>query len=173
MTTPARVRDATAADLAAIAAIYDREVATGVATFDTTPPPTEHWTAKLDGPEPLLVGEVEGRVVGFAYATPYRPRAAYDRTREVSVYLAPDARGHGLGRALYDVLLARLRDAGVHTVLAVVAQPNPASEALHQACGFVRVGVLPEVGDKHGRWIDTAFWALVLDAADPGSAPVR
>ena len=66
-----------------------------------------------------------------------------------------------IGRALYDVLLARLDADGVHTVLAVIASPNPASEALHRACGFTQVGVLPEVGFKHDRWIDTAFWARV------------
>jgi len=111
----------------------------------------------------VLVCEIDDAVRGFAYATTYRPRLGYDRTREVSVYLAGDARGRGVGRALYDELLGRLRTDGVHTVLAVVAQPNEASEALHRACGFERTGVLPEVGRKQGRWVDVAFWALVLD----------
>jgi phosphinothricin acetyltransferase len=154
------VRDATDADLAAVAAIYDAEVAGGHATFDTEPPPTDYWRAKLGGP--LLVAEQDGVVVGFAYATAYRPRAAYDRTREVSVYLAPAGQGRGVGTALYAELLARLRDAGVHTVLAVIATPNEASEALHRSFGFEHAGTLPEVGRKFDRWIDTAFWALRL-----------
>lgn len=159
------VRDATEADLPAVAAIYDAEVAGGHATFDTEPPPLDHWRAKLGGP--LLVAEDDGVVLGFAYATTYRPRAAYDRTREVSVYLAPAGQGRGLGRALYTELLGRLRAAGIHVVLAVVATPNPASEALHRAFGFEHVGTLPEVGHKFDRWIDTAFWALRLSEAVP------
>ena len=105
---------------------------------------------------------MDGVVRGYAYSSSYRPRPAYRPTRETSVYLDPEARGQGLGRALYDALLALLRDDGVHTVLAVIAQPNPASVALHVACGFERVGVLPEVGRKFDRWVDTAFYALVF-----------
>ncbi len=101
-------------------------------------------------------------MVGYAYSSTYRPRPAYDRTREVSVYLDAAARGQGAGRRLYDDLLARLREDGVHQVLAVIAQPNEASEALHRACGFERVGLLPEVGWKQDRWVDTAIWALTL-----------
>jgi L-amino acid N-acyltransferase YncA len=156
------IRDATPDDLPAVKAVYDEQVAHGLATFDTVAPPLAHWQDKIDSPEHFLVAEEDGRVLGYAYSTTYRPRAAYDRTREVSVYLDADAQGRGLGRALYDVLLARLRADGIHTVLAVIAQPNPASEALHRAFGFTRVGVLPEVGHKLGRWVDTAFWALVL-----------
>ena len=79
-------------------------------------------------------------MVGYAYSSSYRPRPAYARTREVSVYLDASARGRGVGRALYDDLLGRLRADGVHQVLAVIALPNDASEALHRACGFERVG---------------------------------
>ena len=93
----------------------------------------------------------------------YRPRPAYARTRETSVYLAADARGRGLGRLLYDALLARLRDDGVHTAVALVALPNDASLALHRACGFAQVGVLREVGRKFGRWVDTAWLQLMFD----------
>lgn len=155
------VRDATSRDLPAVKAIYDEQVRGGIATFDLEPPPLDYWQQRLDADHLLVAVDAE-EVLGYAYASTYRPRPAYDRTREVSVYLAADARGRGVGRALYDVLLGRLRDDGVHTVLAVVALPNPASEALHRSCGFERVGVLPEVGFKLGRWIDTAFYALVL-----------
>jgi phosphinothricin acetyltransferase len=159
------IRDATEQDLPTIKAIYDREVETGIATFDTTPPASEYWQAKLNSTEPgdhLLVAELDGAVVGYAYSAMYRPRLAYARTKETSVYLAADAVGRGLGRALYDDLLTRLRADGMHVALGVIALPNEASEALHRAFGFERVGVLPEVGNKFDRWIDTAFWALRL-----------
>jgi L-amino acid N-acyltransferase YncA len=159
------IRAATVHDLPAIKGIYDHEVLTGIATFDTEPQPLEKWAALLASTEPgthVLVAEIDGSVVGYAYSTTYRPRLAYARTRETSVYLAPEAVGRGLGRAAYDVLLARLRADGMHVALAVIALPNPASEALHRAFGFERVGVLPEVGNKFDRWIDTAFWALRL-----------
>jgi len=159
------VRDATEADLPAVAAIYDEQVATAVSTFDLEPVPLSYWEARLASTEVgdhLLVADVDGVVRGYAYSSTYRPRPAYRRTREASVYLDPEARGQGLGRQLYDALLALLRDDGVHTVLAVIALPNDASVALHRACGFEQVGVLPEVGRKFDRWVDTAFYALVL-----------
>lgn len=160
------MRRADPADLPRIAAIYDEQVATATSTFDLEPVPLSYWEAKLASTEVgdhVLVADLEGVVRGFAYSSSYRPRPAYARTREVSVYLDVDARGQGLGTQLYDALLARLREDGVHTVLAVVASPNPASEALHESFGFERVGVLPEVGWKHERWVDTAFYALVLE----------
>ncbi|MFB9315060.1 GNAT family N-acetyltransferase [Nocardioides plantarum] len=165
------VRDAVAADLPAIKAIYDEQVAHGLATFDTVPPPLAYWQDRLDSPDHLLVAvdRTDGEtVLGYAYSSTYRPRAAYDRTKEVSVYLDEPARGRGVGRALYDDLLARLRTDGIHTVLAVIALPNPASEALHRGFGFERVGLLPEVGYKLGRWVDTAFYALVLERPTVG-----
>ncbi len=157
------IRDATKQDLPTIKAIYDHQVETGISTFDTSPPPIDYWTARLTSAEPgdhLLVAERDGAVAGYAYSSTYRTRPAYARTRETSVYLAADAVGQGLGRALYDDLLARLRADGMHVALAVIALPNPASEALHRAYGFERVGVLPEVGHKFDRWIDTGLWAL-------------
>jgi len=164
------IRPAAEADLPAVKAIYDQQVLTGTATFDLEPPPVDYWRARLTSTEPgdhLLVAveddTADHGVLGYAYSAAYRTRPAYSRTREISVYLAAEAVGRGLGRSLYDELLARLAADGVHTVLAVIATPNPASEALHRACGFERVGLLPEVGHKFGRWIDTAFWALVLE----------
>ena len=158
------VREATKQDLSAIADIYAHEVRTAVSTFDLEPPGEDYWRAKLDSREPgdhLLVAEADG-ILGYAYSSSYRPRPAYRHTRETSVYLADGARGRGLGRTLYDVLLPRLRADEVHAVVALIALPNPASIALHQALGFEEVGVLHEVGRKFGRWIDTAWWQLRL-----------
>ncbi|MEV7431369.1 MULTISPECIES: GNAT family N-acetyltransferase [unclassified Nocardioides] len=159
------VRPATAADLPAVAAVYDHQVVTGVATFDLEPQGTAYWEhrlAALGSGDHLLVAEEDGGVLGYAASAPYRPRPAYDRTREVSVHLADAARGRGVGSALYDDLLGRLRADGVHTALAVIALPNPASVALHRRCGFTSAGVLREVGFKHDRWIDTEWWQLRL-----------
>jgi L-amino acid N-acyltransferase YncA len=163
---PVTVRSADPADLPRIAAIYEEQVRTAISTFDLEPRPMSYWEARLTSEEPgdhvLVADSPSGEVVGYAYSSSYRPRPAYARTREVSVYLDAGARGQGLGRRLYDELLARLRADGVHQVLAVIALPNDASEALHRVCGFSRVGLLPEVGWKFGRWIDTAVWGLTL-----------
>jgi L-amino acid N-acyltransferase YncA len=162
---PVPVRRAEPADLPRIAAIYDDQVRTAISTFDLEPPPLSYWETRLASTEPgdhLLVADSDEGVVGYAYSSSYRPRPAYARTREVSVYLDAAAQGQGLGRRLYDDLLGRLRADGVHQVLAVIALPNDASEALHRACGFTRVGLLPEVGWKFDRWIDTALWGLTL-----------
>jgi phosphinothricin acetyltransferase len=156
-----QIRAAQEPDLAAVAEIYNVEVLGGVGTFDTEPKGPEHFAHRLRPEHPgdvFLVAVDAGSVVGFAYSGPFRARPAYAATRETSVYLAAGARGTGVGRALYSELLTRLDDAGVHTQVAVVALPNDASEALHRALGFERVGVLRDVGRKFGRYIDTAWW---------------
>lgn len=153
------VREAQQGDLPTLAAIYDREIRDGVATFETEPAGTAPFAAKLAAPDPLLVVTDEiDRPLGYAYATLFRARAAYAATRETSIYLAPEAQGRGLGRLLYDDLLARLDAAGIHRVIAGVALPNPGSVALHHACGFHEVGTFTEVGRKFDRWIDVAFY---------------
>ncbi len=160
------IRSAVVEDLPAVKAIYDHHVLTTISTFDIEPPELSAWEQRLaptGGPGGhLLVALLDGAVVGYATASAYRPRAAYARTQETSVYVGAEATGRGLGKALYDDLLARLLLDGVHAVLAAVALPNPASEALHERCGFERVGVLREVGWKLGRWVDVAFYERVL-----------
>ena len=103
------IRPATEHDLAGMAAIYDEQVRTGISTFDLEPPPASYWAHRVASDEPgdhVLVDEEGGEVVGFAYASSYRPRPGYRLTRETSVYLAEQARGRGRGRRLYDALLA-------------------------------------------------------------------
>jgi L-amino acid N-acyltransferase YncA len=161
----ARIRTAGEADVAGIAAIYDEQVRTGISTFDLEPPPASYWSHRLASEEPgdhFLVADVDGAVVGFAYAGSYRPRPGYRLTRETSVYLDPAVRGRGLGRRLYDDLLPRLTADGMHVALALVALPNPASVALHEACGFTHLGTMREVGHKFERWIDTAWFQRSL-----------
>jgi L-amino acid N-acyltransferase YncA len=161
----ARIRTAGEADVAGIAAIYDEQVRTGISTFDLEPPPASYWSHRLASEEPgdhFLVADVDGAVVGFAYAGSYRPRPGYRLTRETSVYLDPAVRGRGLGRRLYDDLLPLLAADGMHVALALVALPNPASVALHEACGFTHLGTMREVGHKFERWIDTAWYQRTL-----------
>ena len=145
-----------------MAGIYDDQVRTSLATFDTEPRGAAYLGEKLaatgDG-NVVLVACADEELLGYAFSGPFRPRPAYDGTKEVSVYLAEGARGRGLGRTLYAALLARLDAAPeVHTQVAVIALPNEASEALHRSLGFERVGVLREVGHKFGRFVDTAWW---------------
>lgn len=164
------IRPAVRADLEAVAAIYGNEALTGYATFDTTPAPIETWQRKLDSTDPgdfFLVAADDSGVLGFAYSSVYRPRAAYDRTRETTVYLAPGAQGQHLGTRLYADLLGRMRASGVHVALAVIALPNDASEQLHLRSGFVKVGHFAEVGHKFDRWIDVGFYQAMLS---PGSS---
>jgi len=155
------IRPARDSDLTSVAAIYDDEVSTGHSTFDTEPRPLRLWQERLASRaagDQLLVAEADGKVVGYANAAAYRPKPGYRQTREVSIYLAPAAQGQGLGRGLYDDLLGRLAEDGVHVAVAAVALPNDASLALHRACGFDEIGVMREVGRKFDRWIDVGWW---------------
>lgn len=167
------VRPARPADLVAVAAIYAHSVRTTVATFDVEEPPLSYWQAKLDstavGDHFLVAHSLVAcdshdgdRVIGFAYSGSFRPRPAYGRTRETSVYVAPDATGNGLGTRLYGELLELLRRDDVHLLVAVVAQPNPASNALHRGLGFTEVGTLEDVGFKLGAYVSTTYWQLRL-----------
>ena len=169
----ATIRTATEADLGAMAQVYTEAALTSIATFDVDPQPPGHFAGRVASRRPgdhVVVAEDRGQVVGMAYAVPYRPRPAYDLTRETSVYLGDDARGRGLGRQLYAELLRRVDADGIHVCLAVIAQPNPASDALHRSVGFQPVGTLREVGRKFDRWVDTALWQRTRDSGAGGSA---
>jgi phosphinothricin acetyltransferase len=141
-------------------------VRTSVATFDLTDPPEAYWQRKLAGSEPgdhVLVVESGQAVVGYAYSSAFRERPGYARTRETSVYLAPDEVGAGLGTLVYTELLRLLRVDRMHLAVAVIAQPNPASVALHERLGFERVGTLRGAGRKFDRWVDTDWYQLALE----------
>lgn len=167
---PPVIRPASASDAAAIAAIYRLYVTETVISFEADPPDATTMAARMGGRPslPWLVAERDGRVVGYAYASAHRERAAYRWAADVSVYLDPDERGRGTGRALYGELLALLRDLGYVTVYAGITLPNPASVGLHESVGFRPVGVYRGVGYKHGRWHDVGWWRLAL--VDPPPA---
>jgi L-amino acid N-acyltransferase YncA len=152
--------------LGQVAAIYADAARTSVSTFDLDGPPLGYWQDKLTaagvGDHFLVAVTGEATVLGFAYSGWFRPRPAYGGTRETSIYLHHDARGQGVGRRLYADLLARLRGDGIHLAVAVVAQPNPASVALHEALGFQLVGTFAEIGEKFGRYVDTRWYQLLL-----------
>jgi len=154
------IRPAAAEDLDAVAAIFSHYVTSSVFTFEITPPRVEHWRRiheDLAGRGlPFLVCERAGGVPGYAYAAPWRTKPAYRHTVESTIYLAPDHIGRGLGRQLLCTLQQHCALAGAEQMIAVIADSgNPASVALHRACGFTHAGRLRNVGRKNGRLIDT------------------
>jgi phosphinothricin acetyltransferase len=161
------VRNAVEEDLSDIAAIYNHEIANSVATFDLDPPTLDYWHARLtgahEGDHLLVAVDSDADVVGYAYSWSYRPRPAYNLTRETSIYLDPSVRGEGIGRLLYPALLDTMAESGVHTAVALVALPNPGSVALHKACGFEHVGSMREVGFKFDQWIDVEWYQKILN----------
>jgi phosphinothricin acetyltransferase len=164
------LREATTADGKAIARIYNPYILETTITFEEEAVSGEEMARRIAEVQaqglPWLVAEVRGpgqvQVVGYAYAVRFRPRAAFRHSVESSVYLDGAARGRGLGRVLYEALLARLRAAGRHAVIASIALPHPQSVALHERMGFAPVGMLREVGFKFGRWVDVGYWQVNL-----------
>jgi 2-haloacid dehalogenase len=161
------VRPATVADLATITEIYNHYVVSSVATFDTNAFTAQQRRGWFDhyaatGPYRLLVATRDGRVVGYATSSRFRAKPAYDPSVEVTVYLAPDQAGEGIGSLLYQQLFADLRSEGLHRAFAAVAMPNPASVALHRRFAFRDVGTLHEVGRKHGKWWDVLWMERAL-----------
>jgi L-amino acid N-acyltransferase YncA/catechol 2,3-dioxygenase-like lactoylglutathione lyase family enzyme len=169
----ASIRRAEPDDLPAVAAIYAQYVERTVVTFETAVPDAAAWRRRFDEVVarglPFLVAVEAGRLVGYAYAGPWKERAAYRHTVESTIYLAPGATGRGTGSALLDALLAACAEAGMRQVIAVIADTgDPASSRLHTRCGFREVGRLERVGFKHDRWVDTALMQREL----PGTAQV-
>ncbi|HEU5016558.1 MAG TPA: GNAT family N-acetyltransferase [Pseudolabrys sp.] len=168
---PHAIRPATLADVSAIARIYAYAVETGTASFElTAPDETEmarRMIALIEKDFPYLVLEMDGRVAGYAYAGPYRPRPAYRFTVEDSIYIAPSMQRRGLGRGLLEALVAVCTDRGFRQMIAVIGDSEQAASiAVHAAAGFYYVGTFPHVGFKFGRWLDTV---LMQRALGPGS----
>ncbi|WP_291378940.1 GNAT family N-acetyltransferase [Demequina sp.] len=185
MTRPFTVRPVRADDAAAITTIYNAYVLDTVATFELDAidaPEMARRIAKVLGAGlPWLVvedaavaadGGADSAVLGYAYAGQFRDRAAYDHTLEATIYLHPDARGRGLGTALFaslfaaveDLTSAQSRHAPVHAIIGSIALPNNASVALHERFGMTQVAHLVAVGRKFDRWVDVGYWQLTYDA---------
>ena len=171
------IRPAAASDAPALAAIYAHHVLHGFGTFEEVPPTPEQMDERRRNVTahglPYLVAEEAGHVLGYAYAAPFRPRAAYRYTVEDSVYIAPDAQGRGVGRMLLSRVLADCEALGLRQVIAVIGDSaNAASIALHAALGFQRLGLARSVGFKHGRWVDTVWMQKTLNGGDAGAPDV-
>jgi L-amino acid N-acyltransferase YncA len=169
--TAPTIRDATVADMAAVQAIYARHVLHGLASFEEEPPPLEEMLLRrlqvLERGLPWIVAEVEGAVVGYAYATGYRQRRAYRFTLEDSVYVADGMAGRGVGTSLLAALIARCEAGPWRQMIAVIGDSaNAGSIALHRRIGFATIGILPSVGFKHGRWVDSVLMQRPLGSGD-------
>jgi phosphinothricin acetyltransferase len=170
-----RLRAATPDDAAAVAAIYADYVRGSLVTFELEPPSGDEMRARMEagsGRYPWIVAEdAQGGLVGYAYACPFRARAAYRFAVETTVYLRPDAVGRRLGGRLYRPLLRTLEAQGYTQAIAAIALPNDPSVRLHERLGFVHAGTYARVGWKLGRWLDVGLWQRGL--APEGEPPAE
>jgi phosphinothricin acetyltransferase len=178
------IRPAREADLEQVTAIYADAVVNGTASYELDPPTLDEMQRRYhslcEGSFPYFVAEDGDVIAGYAYAGPFRPRPAYRFILEDSVYVAPHAKGRGIGRALMQRLIAESQSLGFRQIIAVIGdgRPDSASVRLHEALGFRHSGRLEGSGYKHGRWLDTVFMQLALNggatsAPDPTSLPER
>ncbi len=173
--TALSIRDADPArDAAACVAIYAPHIEESAVSFEERAPEAGEMATRIErygASHAWLVAEIEGEVVGYAYATAFNERPAYRWSASVSVYVGESARGHGVGRALYEALFDRLRERGFRMACAGITLPNEASVGLHESLGFERVGVNREIGWKHGAWHDVGWYQLELAPAGEGPPP--
>jgi len=164
-------------DAAACASIYAPAVTAGVASLEERAPEPHEIADRIriiTRDFPWLVAEIDGAVAGYAYAGRHRDRASYRWSTDVTVYVSADHHRRGVGRALYAALLDLLRRQGFHVACAGITLPNDASVGLHEAMGFVAVGVYRDIAYKHGAWRSVGWWQLALreDRAD-GKTPAE
>lgn len=165
------IRACKASDLPEITAIYAWHVQNGTGTFETEPPGVQEMAARhadvLSKGLPYLVAEGQGRILGYAYCTWFKPRPAYRFSAEDSVYIAPEFKGQGLGRALLAELSVRAEQAGIRKLIAVIGDSaNLASVGVHRCTGFKPVGTLTACGWKFGRWLDVVLMEKALGLGD-------
>lgn len=164
------IRNASEADADAIAAIYAHHVLHGTASYEVEPPSPADMRAKIRYLHkmgwPFIVADANGELLGYAYATQFRDRAAYRFTCEDSIYVAAKSIGRGIGKALLGALIERSANYGFKTMIAVVGGAEPASIALHEALGFATVGRLAAVGFKFGRWLDSVYLQMDLTGTE-------
>jgi phosphinothricin acetyltransferase len=174
ISAPLRVRRPFLKDFPAILEISNWATCHTAANFKTEPDSLERWEDLWRGKAetfPWLVAETDDTVIGFAMTSPFHGRCGCTFAVEVSVYVHPDHLGKRVGSALYGHLIPTLETQGFRTVIAVIAIPNPASERLHEAYGFRRVGLIARAGWKFGRWHDLAYWQLMLGDRDDHEEP--
>jgi phosphinothricin acetyltransferase len=155
--------------MASVTAIYEHFVLNTTNTLEVAPPDVAEMERRrqtvLDRGLPYLVAELDGHVIGYAYASQFRPREGYRYTVEDSIYVHADRAGYGIGRKLLKALIAACESSGCHRLVACICGDNPASVALHASQGFAGVGTIPEAGFKLGRWIDMSMMQRGLDVA--------
>lgn len=159
------IRQVKLQDAKAITDIYNQYVMHSVATFDTEPLTQEEMSsriAELSAHFPYFVYEIEGKVVGYCYAHPWKARAAYRYTLETTVYLAPVETGKGIGKQLMQKLIEECRQSGYQALIACITEGNGASNRLHEALGFKQVSRFEKVGLKFGRRLDVVDYELLL-----------
>ena len=172
---PIFLRDASSSDLPAITAIYRESVLNGVASYEIVPPDESEMAARfsaITGQSYPYIAAIDenGGLLGYAYASAFRTRPAYRWIVEDSIYLAPSARGQGVGKALLAALLERSSALGFRQMVAVIGGAEAASVALHRSAGFSDIGAIKSAGYKHGRWLDTMLMQKALGdgaATDP------
>jgi len=165
------VRDSSDADMPGITAIYAHSVREETASFELTPPDLAEMTRRraaiLGKGFPYLVGELDGKVAGYAYAGAFHPRPAYAPTVENTVYVARAAQRRGVGRALMTALIETCTARGFRQMIAIIGgSDHVASIELHKTLGFTEVGMVRSVGYKHGRWLDAVYLQRALGAGD-------
>ena len=161
------IRDATPADIGAITAIYNHAVLHTTSVWNETPATDiqrlQWMRDRQEAGLPVIVAEVDGIVAGYASYGPFRPFAGYKATVEHSVYVSPDMHRRGLGRLLLHAIIDRARANGLHVMVGGIAADNEGSIKLHEKLGFVQTGLMPQVGQKFGKWLDLAMLQLTLD----------
>lgn len=177
MTHPLIIRASTVTDLPALTRIYGHAVVQGTGTFELEAPDEPEMARRrgdvLDRGMPWLVATRQNHVLGYAYASPFRPRLAYRFCLEDSIYLDPTAQGQGIGRALLAELLAQCTARGARQMLAVIGDSaNAGSIAVHRACGFLPAGTFKSAGWKFNRWLDVILMQRALGEGST-SAPVE
>ena len=162
------IRPVTVADAAAICAIYNYYILNTTVSFEEQGIAEADMVGRIDAATlPWLVWEEGGVVLGYTYATPWRVRPAYRYSAEAAIYVASGATGRTIGMALYQHLIERVRERGLHSLIGGIALPNEVSVKLHQRLGFRKVAHFEQVGWKFGRWIDVGYWQLQLASAAP------
>ena len=159
-----KVRQATSEDAAQVAEVYNYYVKNTHHTFETEPISGAEMEERISGISenyPFLIAEEDGEILGYAYASKFRMRDAYEHTVEVSIYVKNEAKQKGIGTALYATLFDLLADTNIHAIIAGISLPNEPSVKFHAKMGFSKVAHFREIGYKLGRWVDVSFWELM------------
>jgi phosphinothricin acetyltransferase len=159
------IRPVRAEDAPAICAIYNHYIKNTVITFEEEllePPEIKRRIAAVSAKYPWFVREENGEILGYAYANSYRDRSAYRYAAELSIYLKEDRLGEGIGSGLFERLLSELKETKLHALVSAITLPNDRSIALQKKFGFREIACFAEIGFKFGKWLDVAYWELVI-----------